>query len=459
MGKSAPAPPPAPDYVGAAQAQGQANLAAAQQSAILSNPNFSGPLGSQTVSYSNYADPNTGQSYLQPNITQQLTPEAQQALAAQQRVQAGLGGLGEKALGTAGDVLSSQFTPQNTNIQTGINGYGDVQGAPNLGLYGSAQGGVPAPNLQKQIDTSNVAALPVNAGVTGQQALLSRLQPQIDQRDAALRQQLANQGISQGSEAYTNAMRDENNANNDLYTQAALNGLNLDFTANAQGMNNAMNAGGFANTAQLNQFGAGLQNAGLYNSALGQNQGAALAQQQAANAAQNQQYNQALQGAQFGNQAALQNWQQQLAMHNQPLNQITALMSGSQVQMPQFQQYQGQNVQAAPLFNATQAQGNYAQNIYGQQVAAYNSGMQGLGSVLGAGAGMFQFAPIALSDVRLKSNIVRVGTHPLGIGIYEYDILGERARGVMAHEVEKVLPEAVLTLPSGFKAVNYGMLQ
>ncbi len=59
----------------------------------------------------------------------------------------------------------------------------------------------------------------------------------------------------------------------------------------------------------------------------------------------------------------------------------------------------------------------------------------------------------------MKSNVVRVGTHPLGIGIYEYDIFGERQRGVMADEVEAVKPEAVTTHPTeGYKMVYYGML-
>jgi hypothetical protein len=66
--------------------------------------------------------------------------------------------------------------------------------------------------------------------------------------------------------------------------------------------------------------------------------------------------------------------------------------------------------------------------------------------------------PLLFSDRRLKSNIVRVGTHPLGIGIYDYDIFGERQRGVMADEVERVLPQAVLTHSSGFKMVDYGRL-
>ena len=75
---------------------------------------------------------------------------------------------------------------------------------------------------------------------------------------------------------------------------------------------------------------------------------------------------------------------------------------------------------------------------------------QGLGSLGGAA--------ISKSDIRLKSNIVKVGDHPKGFGIYEYDIDGRRERGVMAQEVEKIIPEAVLEHPDGYKMVNYGAL-
>jgi predicted ribosomally synthesized peptide with nif11-like leader len=62
------------------------------------------------------------------------------------------------------------------------------------------------------------------------------------------------------------------------------------------------------------------------------------------------------------------------------------------------------------------------------------------------------------SDRRLKSNITRVGTHALGIGLYEYDIFGRRERGVMADEVERVKPQAVSTHVFGIKMVDYGSL-
>jgi hypothetical protein len=67
-------------------------------------------------------------------------------------------------------------------------------------------------------------------------------------------------------------------------------------------------------------------------------------------------------------------------------------------------------------------------------------------------------AQAAISDIRLKSKIVRVGTHPLGVGIYEYDIDGRRERGVIAQEVERVLPSAVIEHPDGYKMVDYGAL-
>lgn len=70
------------------------------------------------------------------------------------------------------------------------------------------------------------------------------------------------------------------------------------------------------------------------------------------------------------------------------------------------------------------------------------------------------------SDRALKSGIVKVGAHPLGIGLYLFDFKPEfqdmcghgRQFGVMADEVEEVLPEAVSIHSNGYKMVDYGML-
>ena len=103
------------------------------------------------------------------------------------------------------------------------------------------------------------------------------------------------------------------------------------------------------------------------------------------------------------------------------------------------------------------AQGQYNQGIYNAQSAAASnlqSSLIGAGGMLG-GAGIMKF-----SDLRLKKNVIKLGTHKtLGIGLYIWDyIWGEKGAGVMAQELEKVMPEAVITMPDGYKAVNYGAI-
>jgi uncharacterized protein YukE len=86
------------------------------------------------------------------------------------------------------------------------------------------------------------------------------------------------------------------------------------------------------------------------------------------------------------------------------------------------------------------------------------SGGGGGSNDLASIAGLGLTAASLFSDERLKTNIEKVGNHPLGIGVYEYDKFGKRERGVMAQEVEKVKPEAVSTHSSGYKMVDYGLL-
>ena len=84
----------------------------------------------------------------------------------------------------------------------------------------------------------------------------------------------------------------------------------------------------------------------------------------------------------------------------------------------------------------------------------------------GSNADMFTNTKMAPSDRRLKENIVRIGTHPLGIGLYLFDykpeyraVCGDRRQfGVMADEVETVMPSAVAMHPEGYKTVNYTMV-
>lgn len=149
-----------------------------------------------------------------------------------------------------------------------------------------------------------------------------------------------------------------------------------------------------------------------------------------------------------------------LSQRQTPLNEVSALMSGAQVTNPFSMPGYAQNtqVQPAPIFNAAQAQGQYGLNAYNAQNQA-NAAYDGGGSN-GLMNGLFSLgsAAILASDRRLKSNIIRVGTHPLGIGVYDYDIFGRRERGVMAQELQPVMPQAVVTHPQGYLMVNYAMI-
>jgi len=87
---------------------------------------------------------------------------------------------------------------------------------------------------------------------------------------------------------------------------------------------------------------------------------------------------------------------------------------------------------------------------------------QGTGKVVAEAGGGMRIH----SDRRSKENIVRIADHPLGIGLYLFtykpqyrDVSGHgRQLGVMADEVEAIMPEAVSVHPDGYKMVNYAML-
>jgi hypothetical protein len=74
--------------------------------------------------------------------------------------------------------------------------------------------------------------------------------------------------------------------------------------------------------------------------------------------------------------------QEETAIRNQPLNELNALRSGSQVQTPQFQNFSPTSVTAAPVFQGAQASGDAAMQSYNagaMQDAAFTQGLFSLG--------------------------------------------------------------------------------
>jgi hypothetical protein len=279
-----------------------------------------------------------------------------------------------------------------------------------------AAGGPNAANFMATsgLDLSNVANMPINAGTTGQQAIMARLEPQLARNRVSTETQLINQGLRPGSEAYNNAITLLAQQENDQRTQAVLQGLGLDMSANAQGYGQALTSGQFGNTAQAQNFGQGNIQQQLYNQAQAQNFGQGNIQQQLYNQAQAQNFGQGTTAQNTANQAAGQNYAQnyntiaqnnaaqqqkfaqntqQAAFENQarqqalaeaiqlrqmPINEISAFMSGSQIQNPVFQPFTGANVGAAPIAQTMQNAYAGAQNQYNQQIASNNAEMGGL---------------------------------------------------------------------------------
>lgn len=148
--------------------------------------------------------------------------------------------------------------------------------------------------------------------------------------------------------------------------QQQLAGAGLDLGAEQQAYGQNLGVANLGLGAQQQQFGQQLQGTQMSNQA----EQARLAQEQ--------------QAAQFQNQARQQQFAEQSYLRDLPLNEVTALMSGSQVQMPQFQGYTGAQVQPAPMFGATQAAGQYAGDLYNSKVGQQNALMQGLFGLGGA---------------------------------------------------------------------------
>jgi len=61
------------------------------------------------------------------------------------------------------------------------------------------------------------------------------------------------------------------------------------------------------------------------------------------------------------------------------------------------------------------------------------------------------------SDIRLKTNIVKLGVRADGLGVYAFDYVwgGPRNIGLMAQEVMHVYPDAVMTDGQGYLMVDY----
>jgi len=229
----------------------------------------------------------------------------------------------------------------------------------------------------------------------------SRLDPQWEQGQSDMEAKLAAQGLRPGDPAYDRQMENFNRAKTDAYNQAQY---------------SAITGGGQEATRQQGMD----QQASAYQNTLRQAQLA-----------------------------------EQMQQRGFTLNEINALLTNQQVGMPQMPTFNQANAaQATDYLGAANMGYNAQLDAFNAQQAGnqgFMSGLMGLGGSLGS-------AMIMSSDRRLKKNIKKIGEY-LGLNVYSWTYLwGAKAVGFMADEVKKVIPEAVVTHPSGYDMVDYGKI-
>jgi len=268
----APSAPAPPDYAGAAQQTAQGNIDAARVATAANRVNQVTPYG--TLKYEvTGADPYGNPTW---TATQALSPAQQQLLDYQNKTSIGLGQLADKGLGYVQNMLETPF---------------DVSKLPTTGF---------------------------NPSQSYQDAYMQRLAPQMAQSKERLEQQLANQGIQLGSEAYDRAIRNFDQKQNDLLLGATTQGFDV------------------GNRARAAAFGE-------------------LAYQR-----------------------------------NEPINTLSAVRTGSQVQGPQFVNSFNQATTAGPdLLAASQMGYNAQMGDFNAKQRAQENLNQGLFNLAGAGMGKY----------------------------------------------------------------------
>ena len=443
-GGSAAAPPAAPDPVATANAQGAANKAAAISQGELAMVNQATPYGN--IEYTprgvseGYKDKDGKQVAGTPQYTATTTldPSSQRQLDFTNRAGEQYGQIANTQLDEIAGKLSQP-------VDFASLGQAPVADLSTLGNAATANfnslGAAPTANYD------SLGNAPVANELTRQavrQSIQDREKPFQDRRLQELQSRLDTQGIAQGSKAYSDAMFDNNRSINDFNLGAdgqALGQMSQLYGLEADQRNRATNEIGQLYGLQADQRGRATNEIG----------------QQFDFANQSRDRSQRDIESQYGLDAnARDRGVNELTQQRQiPLNELAAMLSGSQVQGPQFVSTPAPSIAAGDIQGATYANYQGAQNAYNQQQASRSSAKGGLADL--AGAGLQAYGTYAASDRRLKKNIKKIGKLANGLFVYLFNYIwsDQEQIGVMSDEVRKIMPHAVVVMPNGYDAVNY----
>jgi hypothetical protein len=394
-GGGGPAPTP-PDPVATANAQAAANITTANAQANLNRYNEQTPFGTSTWT------PPTSEGGQWTN-TFQLDPNVQKML------QSYYGAANTPIAGVSAD------SPYGADIMSGSGYRAQALGMTqpsNLDPAISVANGVTtgagsvanqalsnlSASLSKPFNYDSAPAMPTADNATRQAVSdayynqqKSRLDPQWQQAQSDLEARLANQGITQGSEAYNREMGNFARARTDAYSTANNTSIQngTDAMAKLFGMQLGARQQGVdeANTLRLMPLQEAQGAAGIFGTAAGAESGLADARTQAAQAAANiAGINSSTDWAGKTNDinTNLAVHQSNLGDRTQVLNQLMALAGGSQMQAPGASPVQvAETPVASSIYNSYQG----AVNNYNAQQQA-NASMFGSIGQIGMSAAM-----------------------------------------------------------------------
>ena len=284
-----------------------------------------------------------------------------------------------------------------------------------------------------------------------EQAMYERMAPQLERDRARMEAQLRDQGNLAGGEAY--------GAQKELFNKQ-LTDTRLGITAQGgqeQKLLNDMAAqrAGFQNAAQKQAFEQSQGRATFANAAQQQDFTQQGLRAQFLNQTQGQRMAMAQAKLDAENKARAQFLSEQYAQRQAPINEITALMSGSQVQQPTWANTASSQIPTTDYAGLTN-------NRFSQDMANYQQSSQNFNQIMG---GIFgAVAGLTRSDRREKDVGPKLGTvfaaGPDGerkLPVHEYKYKDDPAAishvGPMAQDVEKVDRGAVKTI-AGTKYID-----
>ena len=414
MGKKS-APPPAPDYKGAAEATAASSAAAQTAATVANRPNVNTPWGTETWSQAQSTDPATGKPVTNWTQNINLSPAEQATLTAQQNVALGKANVAQGSIGRLQDAYSKPFdwsnlqamgqAPQAGQLANVGTNAGQFQNMDPSKFINQLSGAPQAGGLMSGFDTSKLPGMQggsggwsgtINGGATGsidlgqltgrgalvdqsklsamgqgvdasvgdasrqryEQMLMDKLRPENERAQQALELKLANQGLTPGSAAYNRAMELQGGIAN----------------------KNQLNVFEQGGREQANQFGMALQGSQLANAMRQQGLGEQLSISGQMDSQRAASLNEQLQREQMVNQAHQLRSSDQSST-GQLANQSASIANqgvqiGNQAAMDAFNQQMG----LANLNNSTQnqafSQGMQQAGMQNQNAqTGYNMGM------------------------------------------------------------------------------------